>query len=114
MSENANQPLTKADLAAAVEQAVQAIEDTASHPKHCSGWNRRTCGDCGHFQKYGGDEPRGECYRYPSPQPDKTGQRRPVILCSERACGEFTMEAPPTTYSKRNPQTPGHAAKDRR
>ena len=110
MSDNASQPATKADIAASAEAIVQAVEGVGDHNKYFSGWNRRTCGECGHWHQAAG-EPRGGCYRYPPSPPSNNPSRRPFVNADERACGEFTVEAPPTGREKRNPETPGHAAK---
>ena len=105
-----NQPASRADIAAAAEQIVQAVEEVADHPRYHSGWSRRTCGECGHFDRYAG-EARGECYAHPpGVRTNSSPQERPVVRDGCRACGEFTLESAPTVRGKRNPETPGHAA----
>ena len=79
--------------------------------RHEPMWNTKTCGQCGHFDKMGG-EPNGYCCRYPDAVLGNGSiQRQPVVKEKHRACGEFTSEAPPTNRVKANPETPGQAAK---
>jgi len=68
-----------------------------------------TCGNC-RFYKPFHEEPRGECWFNPPSAFNDGGGRRPPVKASDSACGRH-QEGAPVVREKRNPETPGLAAK---